>query len=183
MKQHKKNSARDIAYVGLFAAVMAVCSWIAVPAPIPFTLQTLGLFITVSLLGGRRGSMAVLIYLLLGLVGAPVFAGFTGGIGIFMGERGGYLIGLFIAALVMWGMERLSGRSARAAILSMVLGLAICYTFGTVWFTAVHARVGNAVSAWSVISLCVLPYIIPDALKVTLAWYIRKRFRPLFLTF
>ncbi|MBQ1212073.1 MAG: biotin transporter BioY [Clostridia bacterium] len=159
---------------------MAVCSWIAIPAPIPFTLQTLGLFITVSLLGGRRGSMAVLIYLLLGLVGVPVFASFTGGIGIFMGERGGYLIGLFIAALVMWGMERLSGRSARAAILSMALGLTVCYTFGTVWFAAVHARVGNAVSAWSVISLCVLPYIIPDALKVTLAWYIRKRFRPFF---
>ena len=159
---------------------MAVCSWIAIPAPIPFTLQTLGLFITVSLLGGRRGSMAVLIYLLLGLVGVPVFASFTGGIGIFMGERGGYLIGLFIAALVMWGMERLSGRSARAAILSMALGLTVCYTFGTVWFAAVHARVDNAVSAWSVISLCVLPYIIPDALKVTLAWYIRKRFRPFF---
>lgn len=183
MKQHKKNSARDVAYVGLFAAVMTVCSWIAVPAPIPFTLQTLGLFITVSLLGGRRGSMAVLIYLLLGLVGAPVFAGFTGGIGIFMGERGGYLIGLFFAALVMWGMERLSGRSARAAILSMVLGLAVCYTFGTVWFAAVHTRGGNTVSALTAISLCVLPYIIPDTLKITLAWYIRKRFRPLFLTF
>ena len=180
MKQHKKNNARDIAYIGLFAAVMAVCSWIAIPAPIPFTLQTLGLFITVSLLGGRRGSIAVLTYLLLGLVGVPVFAGFTGGIGIFMSERGGYLIGLFFAALVMWGTERLSGRSAHAAIVSMALGLAVCYTFGTVWFAAVHARVGNAVSALTAVSLCVLPYIIPDALKITLAWYIRKRFRPLF---
>ena len=76
-----KLRTRDIAYIGIFAALIAICSWISVPTAIPFTLQTLGVFLAVGLLGGRRGTLAVLVYLLLGLVGLPVFAGFHGGPG------------------------------------------------------------------------------------------------------
>ena len=78
-----KLQVRDLAYTGLFAALMAVCAWISIPVPpplIPFTLQTMGVFLAVGLLGGKRGTIAVLVYILLGAVGAPVFAGFRGGI-------------------------------------------------------------------------------------------------------
>ena len=64
---------------------MAICAWIAIPTPVPFPLQTLGVFLAVGLLGGRRGSLAVFVYLLLGAGGAPVFSGFTGGIGSLVG--------------------------------------------------------------------------------------------------
>ena len=69
----------DIAYIGMFVAVIAICSWISIPATVPFTLQTFAVFMAVGLLGGKRGTIAVVTYVLLGAVGAPVFAGFAGG--------------------------------------------------------------------------------------------------------
>lgn len=74
----------------------------------PFTLQTMGVFTAVGILGGRRGSMAVLIYILLGIIGIPVFAGFTGGIGVLAGTTGGYIVGFLVSALVMWGWKNSS---------------------------------------------------------------------------
>ena len=73
-----RNKTLDMVYIALFAVLIAVCSWISIPTTVPFTLQTFGVFVTVGVLGGKRGSLAVLIYLLLGAIGVPVFAGFTG---------------------------------------------------------------------------------------------------------
>ena len=84
---------RDLTLIAVFAAVIAVCAWISIPAAVPFTLQTLGIFLAVGLLGGRRGTISVGVYLLLGAVGAPVFSGFNGGIGYLLGATGGYLLG------------------------------------------------------------------------------------------
>ncbi|MBQ1422124.1 MAG: biotin transporter BioY, partial [Firmicutes bacterium] len=96
----------DLALVALFAAVMAVCSWITVPAAVPFTLQTMGVFLAVGLLGGKRGTISVLVYLFLGAIGLPVFSGFAGGLGYMMGATGGYIIGFLFSALIMWFMEK-----------------------------------------------------------------------------
>ena len=87
-----KISIRDIAYIAVFTALMAVCSWISIPTAIPFTLQTMGVFLAVGLLGGKRGTLAVTAYVLLGAVGAPVFANFSGGLGVLMGQTGGYIL-------------------------------------------------------------------------------------------
>lgn len=75
----RKWKTIDMAYIALFAVLMAVCSWISIPAVVPFTLQTFGVFVAVSVLGGKRGTLAVVLYLLMGIVGLPVFAGFSGG--------------------------------------------------------------------------------------------------------
>ena len=87
---------REAALTGVMAAGMAVCAWISVPGPVPFTLQTMGVFLAVGLLGGRLGSLAVGAYLLLGAVGLPVFSGFSGGVASFAGPTGGYLVGFQI---------------------------------------------------------------------------------------
>ena len=76
-----RSKTYDLVYIAVFAVVMAVCSWISIPAQVPFTLQTFGVFMAVGVLGGKRGTLAVLVYVLLGAVGVPVFAGFSGGIG------------------------------------------------------------------------------------------------------
>ena len=117
---------KDIALTALFVAVMAVCSWISIPATVPFTLQTFGVFLSVGLLGGKRGSLAVLVYLLLGAVGLPVFSGFTGGIGHLLGPTGGYIIGFIFSALLMWLAERLFGKSVAVLAVSMSAGLIVC---------------------------------------------------------
>ena len=177
METNAKLSVRDMTYIAMFAVVMAICSWISIPSVVPFTLQTFGVFLAVGVLGGKRGTLAVLIYILLGCVGLPVFAGFTGGIGILLGSTGGYIVGFLFTALTMWAMEQLPGNPILVSVASMVLGLAVCYAFGTVWFMLVYARTTGPVGVWTALGWCVIPYIIPDLAKVALALIVRRRLR------
>lgn len=165
----------DMVYVAMCAIMIAVCSWISIPMLVPVTLQTFGVFLTVGVLGGKRGSLAVLTYLLLGTVGIPVFSGFTGGIGSLLGSTGGYIIGFLFAALVMWGMEQFLGKKRWVLILSMVLGLLVCYVFGTIWFIVVYTNNTGEVAVWTALGWCVFPYIIPDILKIVVALTVCKK--------
>ena len=175
MESKTKLSVRDMAYIAMFAVLMAVCSWISVPYVVPFTLQTFGVFLAVGVLGGKRGTLAVLIYILMGCVGLPVFAGFTGGLGILLGSTGGYIVGFLVQALIMWAMERIPGNRNVVTIVSMVLGLIGCYAFGTVWFVLVYARSTGPVGIWTALGWCVFPYIIPDLVKLALAVILSRR--------
>lgn len=170
-----KTKTQDLVLIALFAVIQAICSWISIPTVIPFTMQTFGVFLTLGVLGGRNGCMAILIYLLLGCIGIPVFAGFSSGIGYIMGSTGGYLIGFLFSALVVWGMETLFGKRDMVFIFSMVLGLFACYAFGTIWFMFVYAKNVGAVGLWTTLGWCVFPYIIPDIVKLSLAFTICKR--------
>lgn len=171
----ERSKTYDIVYIGIFAVLIAICSWISIPTMVPFTLQTFGVFLAVGVLGGRRGSLAVLVFVLLGVIGIPVFSGFTGGIGILLNNTGGYIIGFIFSALLMWGMEKILGRKTWALALSMVLGLAVCYAFGTVWFMVVYARNAGAVGVATVMSWCVIPFVIPDLIKIIFALGLSKR--------
>ena len=82
-----------MAYIGLFAVVIAICSWISIPTVVPFTLQTFAVFLAVAILGGKRGTLSVIVYVLLGADGLPVFSGFKGGFGVLLNTTGGYIIG------------------------------------------------------------------------------------------
>lgn len=169
------KKTRDMAYIALFSVLLAVCSWISVPTAVPFTMQTLGVFLAVVVLGGRRGTLAVAVYLLMGAVGIPVFSGFTGGLGRLLHVTGGYLVGFLLCALVMWALERLLGRKTWALCLSMAAGLVVCYLFGSLWYMAVYARTSGAVGFGAVLTWCVLPFLIPDAVKIALALLIGRR--------
>lgn len=171
----QRSKTYDLVYISIFVVLMAICSWISIPLTIPVTLQTFGIFAAIGLLGGKRGTIAVLIYILLGLVGVPVFSGFTGGPGIILGTTGGYIIGFLFTALLMWGMERIFGRSTFILALSMVLGLIVCYAFGTVWFMAVYASSSGSVGIMAVLGWCVFPFILPDILKIVLALILTRR--------
>lgn len=173
----QRSSTYDIVYIALFAVLIAICSWISIPAAVPFTLQTFGVFMAVGVLGGRRGTMAVLIYILLGAAGVPVFAGFSGGIGILSGMTGGYIVGFLFSALIMWAAERLFGQGRIVLLLSMIAGLAVCYVFGTIWFRIVYSRQNGAVGILTVLGWCVFPFIIPDLIKIGLAFTLSPRIR------
>ena len=99
-----------IVYTGIFAVLLAVCSWISIPTVIPFTLQTFAVFLTVLLLGGKQGTLSILIYLLLGAVGIPVFSNFGAGVGYLFGNTGGYAIGFLFVGISSWLFEKLFGR-------------------------------------------------------------------------
>ena len=174
---NKRISVRDMAYIAVFAVLLAVCSWISIPTTIPFTLQTFGVFLTVGLLGGRRGTIAVLLFILMAAVGIPVLSGFTGGIGVLLGSTGGYILGFVFSALLLWGIEHFFGKELWKLGIGMVLGLLICYAFGTAWFVAVYTRTESAIGLATAIAWCVLPYIIPDLIKIALALFLTSYLR------
>lgn len=172
------SKTSSLTKTALGAALLSVSAWIAVPVgAVPFTLQTLVLFLLFALLGGKVCAQAVTAYLALGAFGLPVFAGFQSGIGALFGATGGYLLGFLAATLVMWGLERLFVRKGVFLVISMIAGLLACYTFGTAWFLLVYGG-GASNSLAAVLAVCVLPYLPADALKIALAVLLSRRLRP-----
>lgn len=165
---------RHITLCAVMAAVMCVLAPISIPiGPVPVTVGTLAIYLTACLLGGAWGTMSTLVYLLVGLVGAPVFSGYMGGPSRLVGPTGGYLVGylplaLLAGAAVQWSAHRFDGRGRAGAGIAlavqfagMVLATAVLYTFGTVWFCfQAGADLGTAMDK------CVLPFIPVDLLKI-----------------
>ena len=160
------SKIRDIALMSLMSAVIAVSSWITIPYTVPFTMQTFAVFLSLRLLGGKKGTVSVILYVLLGAVGLPVFSGFRGGIGVLAGPTGGYITGFILAAVLYMIFEKKTSGRAGAYIV-MTAGLILCYLAGTVQFSLVVN--GSLRSFPAALATCVLPYIIPDAVKIILA--------------
>lgn len=177
IKDTDSNKTRDIVYMSVFTAMISICSWISIPASIPFTLQTMGVFTTVGLLGGKRGTLTILTYILLGAIGIPVFAGFTGGVSVLLGTTGGYIMGFLLSALLMWGIETIMGRNQIVLAFSMVAGLIVCYVFGTAWFMLIYTQHSGVIGLSTVLGLCVIPFIIPDLIKIGVALFLTNRLK------
>ena len=164
---------KSMTYISVMSIVIVICAWLTIPAAVPFTMQTFGVFFALLFLGGKRGTASILLYLLLGAVGLPVFSGFSGGIGHLFGITGGYILGFILTGIIYTVFERLLGKSLKISILSLILGLFACYAFGTAWFSIYKE---NA-SFLSAVTICVIPFIIPDLLKLLLAVIIYKRIK------
>lgn len=162
--KQKKFKTLDIVYIGLFAALIAVCSWIAVALTVSITLQTLAVCLTAGLLGWKRGTLTVVIYILLGMVGLPVFTGFKSGIAAVTGPTGGYIVGFVFTALIVGAAVEKIGKRLWQNILFMAIGILVCYLFGTIWFMLAYN-----VTFFSALSTCVLPFLLPDAVKIIIA--------------
>ncbi len=169
----KKIDTRQLVFSALFTALIAVFSQVQLPiGPVPVSLATFGVMLCGLLLGERYGALAVGAYLLLGAVGAPVFAGFQGGVSRLLGPTGGYLVG-YLAYVLLAGLpapalqERFWGRCAL-----LLLGTVLCYTLGTAWFIHVSGRgVGES------LALCVVPFLPGDAAKIALSAFLAPRLR------
>lgn len=178
-KEMKKNFRTiDLVYIALGTVLIVICSWISIPTTVPFTMQTFAVFFVLSALGGKRGTVAIGAYVLLGAVGVPVFAHFTSGIGILLGNTGGYIVGFVFMGLSYWLIIHFLGKKLWAEILAMVIGLAVCYAFGTAWFMTVYAQTNEAVGLAMVLTWCVIPFIIPDLIKLGLALTFARRLSP-----
>lgn len=173
-----KNKTLDLVYIGLSAALIAVCTWISIPLPsgIPVTLQTMGVCIVSALLGWKRGTLSTLVYILLGLVGVPVFSQFRSGPAILFGNTGGYIIGFIFTALIVGAVsdtiiKNQLNKTKRYVFLaaSMIVGIAVCYAFGTAWFAYIWAKSQEPAALTTILGWCVLPYIIPDLIKIVFA--------------
>lgn len=172
-----------MALCGLFAALTAVCSWITIPlgfTPVPVNLATLAVFLAGGLLGKKYGAVSLIVYTLVGAVGAPVFSGFQGGAGVLAGPTGGYIIGYiaaaFIIGLIAETMTKKKSKKYIFTLLSiafaMVCGLAACYLLGTSWF-----MFSTGTGLVPSLVMCVIPFLPGDALKIIAASLLTSKLR------
>jgi len=159
-------STRGMIYVSMFGALTAIGALISIPLqPVPVTLQTLFLYLAGSLLGGRLGALSQIIYVILGVIGLPVFSGGKAGLGVFMGPTGGYLLGFIAGAFV-------TGKIAEARekpglvwiVLAMLVGTAVVYTLGVTQLVLI-----GELSVEKALAVGVLPFLPGDALKIAAA--------------
>ena len=162
---------RNMTRCAVFAAVIAVCAWLSIPlGEHAVSLQTFAVLLTLGCLGGKAGCAAIGVYLLLGAVGIPVFTGFRGGFGMLLGPSGGYLWGFLLMGLVYWLLE-----SRLPVWAAMVLAMMSCYLCATFWYGLLYTP--NALG--QAFLICVLPYLLPDSIKLFFALTLAKRLKPL----
>ena len=152
MNNKKFLTVQDMVLIAVFVAIITVCSFIQISVgPVPFTLQTFGVFVTAGILGTKRGTLAVIVYILLGIIGVPVFCG-AGGPGVIVGTTGGYITGFIFTALI--------------------IGDVVCFVIGTIQFMFVMKT-----SLTVALGYCVIPFIIPDLVKILVATIIVNRMK------
>ena len=158
---------RDMTLTAVTAALICIAGPLTIAVgPIPLSLATFAVYLAGAILGKKQGTIAAGLYLVIGIIGVPVFSGFSGGFQKLAGVTGGYLIGyLPLAFLSGLGAER-AEREGRRWILPvmMVIGTALLYVIGTAWFMI---QTGNALGA--ALSMCVLPFLPGDAAKIAAA--------------
>ena len=181
---HFKSVAKEIAYLALSVAILAVCAWITIPTgTIPVTLQTFAVAFIAVILGPVRSLIAVAVYLLMGLIGIPVFSSFNAGAAALLGPTGGYIIGFLFEVVITGLFSRIpvKNKIAKVAIVysGALLGLIVLYFFGTLWFITVYNRgASEAVGVGAALMLCVVPYLLPDAVKTLIAVLLGVRLKP-----
>lgn len=173
MRKTHHLTVKDLTLMALFAALVAVCSQIQIPTPVaPVNLALFAVYLAGALLGRRRGTISLLVYLLLAAIGVPVMAGFAGGLGVLLGKTGGYAIGYLLAAWCAgFAAERWENRMLPLAA-GMTVGCLLCYLFGTLWYMHLSRQSFMACLGW-----CVVPFLPGDAVKIALAALLAGKLR------
>ncbi len=181
LKTNKANTklvAMEITTVALFTVSLVICSWVVIPfGSIPFTMQTFALFLAIYTIGPRLSLYVLVSYLLLGIVGLPVFSGFNSGFGAVIGVTGGYLVGFFFPIICTLISQKIFSNKAWLTLLSSIVGLILCYALGTWWFINVYSSNNETIGVFSVLAITVFPFVIPDLFKIGLAYAISKTLR------
>mgnify|MGYP003439304228 FL=1 len=163
-----KSSVFPMILTSLCAAIIAVLAQIIIPLPlIPITGQTLAIGLVVTILGLKHGTYAVLLYILLGAIGLPVFQSFTGGLGILFGPTGGYIVGFIPTAIVIGFYLKKTRLTFTHALVANILGMLVTLAFGAVWlkYLAELSWTGALLSG-------VIPFLIVGVIKAILAAWV-----------
>lgn len=176
-KEEGKSKAKTttLVLIGLMAAITCIMGPFSIPLPfnlVPISLTNLVIYFTMYILGMKKGTISYCIYLLIGLVGLPVFSAFTGGAGKLLGPTGGYLIGFIFLALISGFFIDKWGNNMWLCMTGMVLGTIVCYIFGTIWL-AYQAHMNFEAALWA----GVIPFIPGDVIKMIMAMLLGPQIR------
>ncbi len=177
MEEKTVTPVRQLCFIALMAGIMCLLGPLSIPiGPVPISVMTLTIYLSLYVVGMRMGTVSCIIYLLLGFAGIPVFAGYTAGAGKLLGPTGGYLAGYIFLTLVSGFIMEKAAYKRAWCLFGMIVGTAVLYVFGTAWFViSTKSEIGAAVA------LCVTPFLIGDLAKIILAELVgqevRKRLR------
>ena len=164
---NQKIRTKQMVLIALMTAVTCVLGPLSIPlpfSPVPISLTNFAIFLAIFALGMKSGTISFIIYLLLGAVGVPVFSSFRGGFQVLAGPTGGYLIGFIFLALIMGFALDHFDRKLVPTIIGMIIGMAVCYAFGTVWLAKLLS-----LSFKEGLMMGVIPYLAGDAAKIIIA--------------
>ena len=164
---NQKIRTKQMVLIALMTAVTCVLGPLSIPlpfSPVPISLTNFVIFLAIFVLGMKNGTISFIIYLLLGAVGVPVFSSFRGGFQVLAGPTGGYLIGFIFLALIMGFALDHFDRKLVPTIIGMIIGMAVCYAFGTVWLAKLLS-----LSFKEGLMMGVIPYLPGDAAKIIIA--------------
>ncbi|MGL4607327.1 MAG: biotin transporter BioY [Eubacteriaceae bacterium] len=170
-----KIRIQDMTTMALFATLTAIFSQISIPlpmTPVPINLALLSVFVSGGILSPYKAGISQIIYVLLGVIGLPVFANFGGGLGTLLGPTGGYVLGYILCAFIISFILRRTEKNYLSLFFSIIIGLLICYLLGTFWFT-----ISTNTSFISALSLCVFPFIPGDLLKILISIFLISRLK------
>ena len=164
---NQKIKTKQMVLIALMTAVTCVLGPLSIPlpfSPVPISLTNFAIFLAIFVLGMKNGTISFIIYLLLGAIGVPVFSSFRGGLQVLAGPTGGYLIGFIFLALIMGFALDHFDRKLVPTIIGMIIGMAVCYAFGTVWLAKLLS-----LSFKEGLMMGVIPYLPGDAAKIIIA--------------
>ena len=164
---NQKIRTKQMVLIALMTAVTCVLGPLSIPlpfSPVPISLTNFAIFLAIFVLGMKSGTISFIIYLLLGAVGVPVFSSFRGGFQVLAGPTGGYLIRFIFLALIMGFALDHFDRKLVPTIIGMIIGMAVCYAFGTVWLAKLLS-----LSFKEGLMMGVIPYLAGDAAKIIIA--------------
>ena len=164
---------RDMVFTAVFAAVLCALAPLAIPVgPVPISLATFVIYLSAAILNWKFGTLSVIVYVALGLVGLPVFSGFEGGIHKLVGPTGGFIVGYIVMALVIGLIVTRNPRKRWIYPAAMAVGTIMLYVCGLAWFTySTGSTLGASLMA------CVIPFLPGDVVKIILASVISPRLR------
>lgn len=170
-----KISIRDMALVSMFTALTAIGAFISIPlGPVPITLQSLFVILSGIVLGARLGALSQIVYILLGLIGLPIFAGFTGGIGSVMKPSFGFIIGFIFAAFIVGLISHREGHlSIKRITLASLAGTVVIYIFGLPYmYYILNTVMGSGLSFIQIFNMGCLLFLPSDFVKFIVASYV-----------
>ncbi len=170
-----RKEVRAMVRIALSVAFLCICAMISIPfLAVSFTLQSLAVFSVLLLLGARAGGVSILVYLALGAVGLPVFSGFSGGVGVLFGQTGGFLFGFLLAVPVYAVFEKLARGKRFLTVCGLIAVSFTVYLSGALWYYFLFAR---DTSFFASLAITVLPFLLPDAIKIALSLLIGERMK------
>lgn len=171
-----KNKIKEMTIVALCSVFLIIGAWITVPFAVPFTMQTFVLFLVLFVFGGKLGMLSLLLYIALGLIGIPVFSGFNSGVSALIGPTGGYILGFVVAVVLYMALDSIFPYFKHKDLATSFVSMLACYGCGTAWYML---YVNTTEGFLSGLTLCVIPYIIPDMAKIILANVLSKKLKPM----